>query len=768
VVLQAGSGDGQLHPKSAGAVRALAHARIGLDIPVETKFHAPDLRPEWVARPALTERLAGADARLVLVDAPAGFGKTVAVAQWRSSTIENRPFAWVSLDQGDNDPGRLWWHVVCALQRANPEYGAEQILNALRVQSPEITGAVLPILVNELAALRVPAVLVLDDYHVIREPACHEQLEFLLLHLPPAAQLVLTTRADPPLSLSRLRAAGAMAEIRVPDLRFAPDEAATLVQAVADVTLSEPDLAVLMERTEGWPAGVYLAALSLRGHPSPHTFVRQFTGDNRFVVDFLAQEVLSRQPRKIRQFLTRTSVLGRFCAPLCDAVTGSANSVKILEILERENLFMVPLDDTRQWFRYHHLFAQVLRGQLMRTEPELVPALHEKASAWHRLHGSADEAIGHAIAAGDFAVAVDLIASCWFAYADAGQVATVQGWMRSLGDDQIARSPLAAHCAAWAAALSGDRQSARRWLPVIDAGQDNGHLPDGMRSLSFSAALLRGVYGFEGLRVMRDSAAKAAKLEDDPASPWYALAQAALGFSLYMCDEPQAAAGPLEEAVSSDAALPLTRIVALSTLSLIAAETGMLAEADEFAQEARILALRDDFRPTPSASLAYVAAGAVYAAQGRLGDARSELDQALRSRRRIAGSSPWPTLKATLLLAQVQLDAGDQAAAAALAAEARGVLTALPDGAEGQRAQLEALDRQLAAPRQPSPLAEPLTEREVAVLRLLGSPLSLREIGAELYVSPNTVKTHTQAIYRKLGVSARQDAVVQASHLGIC
>ncbi len=721
-----------------------------------------------MARPALTERLAGADARLVLVDAPAGFGKTVAVAQWRSSTIENRPFAWVSLDQGDNDPSRLWWHVVCALQRANPEFGAEQILNALRVQSPEITSVVLPILVNELAALRVQVVLVLDDYHVIREPACHEQLEFLLLHLPPSAQLVLTTRADPPLSLSRLRAAGAMAEIRVPDLRFAPDEAATLVQAVADITLSEPDLAVLMERTEGWPAGVYLAALSLRGHPSPHTFVRQFTGDNRFVVDFLAQEVLSRQPRKIRQFLTRTSVLGRFCAPLCDAVTGSANSVKILEILERENLFMVPLDDTRQWFRYHHLFAQVLRGQLMRTEPDLVPALHERASAWHRLHGSADEAISHATAAGDLAVTVDLIASCWFAYADAGQVATVQRWMRSLGDDQIARSPVAAHCAAWAAALSGDRQSARRWLPVIDAGQHDGHLPDGMRSLGFSAALLRGVYGFEGLRVMRDSATTAAKLEDDPASPWYALAQAALGFSLYMCDEPQAAAGPLEEAVSSDAALPLTRIVALATLSLIAAGADMLAEADEFAQEARVLALRDDFRPTPSASLAYVAAGAVYAAQGRLGDARNELEHALRSRRRIAGSSPWPTLKATLLLAQVQLDAGDQAAAAALTAEARGVLTALPDGAEAQRAQLEALDRQLATPRQPSPLVEPLTEREVAVLRLLGSPLSQREIGAELYVSPNTVKTHTQAIYRKLGVSARQDAVVQANHLGIC
>jgi len=339
--------------------------------------------------------------------------------------------------------------------------------------------------------------------------------------------------------------------------------------------------------------------------------------------------------------------------------------------------------------------------------------------------------------------------------------------MRSLGDDQIARSPLAAHCAAWAAAMSGNRQTARRWLPVIDAGEHEGDLPDGMRSLSFSAALLRGVYGFEGLQVMRDSAAAAAKLEDDPASPWYALAKAALGFSLYMCAEPRAATGPLQEAAGSEAALPLTRIVALSTLSLIAAETGMLVEADEFAQAARVLARRDDVRNTPSASLVSVAAGAVYAAQGRLGEARSELEQALRSRRQITGGSPWPTLKATLLLAQVQLDAGDRAAAVTLAAEARGMLTALPDGAEAQRAQLEALERQLASPRQPMPLAEPLTEREVAVLRLLGSPLSLREIGAELYVSPNTVKTHTQAIYRKLGVSARHDAVMQGNHLGI-
>ncbi len=745
------------------AVAILSSGHVGLDVPIETKLHAPSSRKEWVERPDLIHYLAGAAAKLVLVDAPAGFGKTTLVAQWRSSTIEDRPFAWISLDRGDNDPGRLWWHVLCALQRACPEIGGEEILRALRVQLPDVTGTVLPRLANKLAALPAPVVLVLDDYHVIMERSCHEQIAFLLLHLPPSAQLVLITRADPPLPLARLRAAGEMLEIRARELRFAPAEAAALVHAVSAAQLSEPDMADLVERTEGWPAGVYLAALSLRGHPSPGAFVRQFTGDNRFIVDFLAEEVLSRQPREILQFLARTSVLGRFCAPLCDAVAGSANAAEIIELLERENLFLVPLDDNRQWYRYHHLFAQLLRSQLARTEPGQVPALHRNASAWHRLSGSAEEAISHALAAGDVADAADLIARHWYAYTGVGRAGTVRGWMRSLGDDQIAANPVAAHCAAWAAALSGDRESVRRWLPVIEAGRHEGPLPDGMRSLTSSAALLRGVYGFEGLRVMRESAAAAAALESDPTSPWYAMARGALGFSLYLSGKPQAAAEPLEEAVQNEASTPLARMLTLSVLSLVAVELGRLPRAQELASTARGLASRGDLSQAPQSSLAYIATGAVYAAQGRLEEARGELEHALRSRRRVLGISPWPTLDAALLLAQVLIDLGDRVGAAELADEARDLLTALPDGAEAQRARLERL---AGRSRVVSP-SEPLTEREVAVLRLLRGTLSLREIGQELYLSPNTIKTHARAIYRKLGVSTRHDAVEQGQQIGI-
>jgi LuxR family maltose regulon positive regulatory protein len=287
-----------------------------------------------------------------------------------------------------------------------------------------------------------------------------------------------------------------------------------------------------------------------------------------------------------------------------------------------------------------------------------------------------------------------------------------------------------------------------------------------MPSLRFSAALLRGVYGFEGLKAMHESATVATELERDPASPWYALAKGALGFSRYLRGIPEEAAGPLREAAYNPVSLPLTRIVALSTLSLIAAEDGRLPEAQELAQAAREMGQRDEFRRTPSATLVLMADGAVYAAQGRLGKARTELERALESRHRITGSSPWPTLKATLLLAQVLLDAGDRDGATELAGEAREVLAEFPDGAEGLQARLDALEQRLAAPPQDG-LLEPLTERELAVLHLLGGTLSLREIGEEMQVSANTVKTHTGAIYRKLGVSARSDAVEAARLLGL-
>jgi LuxR family transcriptional regulator, maltose regulon positive regulatory protein len=737
------------------------------DTPMEAKLHAPSLRKEWVERRALISVLAATTAKLVLIEAPAGFGKTTLAAQWRASPLEERPIAWVSLDRGDDDPGTLWWYVVHALKRACPGLGVDEVVRALRVPVPDITGTVMPLLVHELAAFQAPVVLLLDDYQLIKEASLHEQTAFLLLHLPPSAQIALVTRTGPPLPLARLRAAGEMVEIRMPELRLEPSEAAELVHNVSGLELAEPDLAVLLERTEGWPAGLYLAALSLRGHPSPSAFIRQFTGDNRFIVDFLAEEVLSRQPSDIRQFLARTAVLDRFCAPLCDAVIGSANAAEVIDVLERENLFLIPLDDNRQWYRYHHLFAQVLHGQLARTEPAIEPTLYERASAWHRKFGSTDEAIVYALAAGDITGTVDLIARHWYACVDSARATTVRRWIRSLGDDQISAHPLAAHSAAWVAALSGEPESVRRWLPVIVAGEHDGPLPDGMRSLDSSAALLGGAFGFDGIRAMRESAARAVELECDPNSPWYALAHSALGFSLFLSGEP-GAAEPLRKAMTSAASDPLVRMVALSAASLMAIEEGRIAQARELASAARQLSDDSDLSHTPQYSLAHTAAGAVHALEGRFGEARTEFECSLRSRRLWPGLSPWPTLETLLRFASLLLDIGDRAEAVALLDEARNILTSLPDGAEAQLSRLERLEQRITT-RQARVISPPdtLTEREVAVLRLLGGTLSLREIGQEMHLSQNTIKTHTRAIYRKLGVSTRHAAVEKGRETGV-
>ena len=405
-----------------------------------TKLHSPPPQPRVVLRPRLIERLdEGLHRKLTLVCAPAGFGKTTLVGEWAAGC--GRPTAWLSLDEGDNDPSRFLAYLVATLQPIVAGIG-EGVLGALRSSQPPPTESVLTVLLNEITTVPDDFVLVLDDYHVVDARAVDDALAFLLEHLPPRMHLIVATREDPQLPLPRLRARGQLAELRAADLRFTPSEAAEFFKGAMGLNLSAEDIAVLETRTEGWIAGLQLAALSMRGREDVFGFVRAFAGDNRYVVDYLVEEVLRRQPEHIRSFLLQTSILDRLSGPLCDAVTGQDEGNALLEALERGNFFVVPLDDKRHWYRYHHLFAEVLSAYLMQERPAQIPALHRRASEWYERNGSAAEAIRHALAAEDFERAADLIELAVPATRRSRQEATLLGWLKALPDELFRFRPV--------------------------------------------------------------------------------------------------------------------------------------------------------------------------------------------------------------------------------------------------------------------------------------------------------------------------------------
>jgi LuxR family maltose regulon positive regulatory protein len=389
------------------ATTPAAAATAERDVLLATKLHLPRTRPGFVVRPRLADRLAPAQAgELTLVCAPAGFGKTALLADW--ARRDPRPVAWLSLDDADNDPARFWRHVAAALETVCPGV-ADRVAALLQGLQPTSFEAVVTTLVNELAGVTGEVVLLLDDYHLIQAPQVHQSMELLLAHLPSQLRLVLASRADPPLPLARLRARGQLAELRERDLRFSPEETAELLRTAVGSELPEAAVVALADRTEGWVAGLQLAALSLQGRINPAAFIDGFSGSHRYVLDYLTEEVLDGQPDHLVRFLLETSILERLCGPLCDAVTGRADSQALLEQVERANLFLVPLDEVRGWWRYHHLFADLLRARLAREQPERVPELHTSAAAWSEEHGLVDDAVRHALAAGELAWVARLV-----------------------------------------------------------------------------------------------------------------------------------------------------------------------------------------------------------------------------------------------------------------------------------------------------------------------------------------------------------------------
>ena len=437
-----------------------------------TKLYIPLPRSRVVSRPHLIERLnEGLDRKLTLVSASAGFGKTTLVGEWAAGC--GRPAAWLSLDEGDNDGASFLAYLIASLNTIAGDF--EDAIHRFDSGQASLTESNLTNLLNDISALPYKFVLVLDDYHAISSKAIDEALAFLLEHLPPQMHLVVATREDPQLPLGRLRARGHLTELRAADLRFSAGQAAAYFDQVMGLSLSADDIAALESRTEGWIAGLQLAALSMQGRENIPAFIRAFAGDNRYIVDYLVEEVLRRQPEPIRNFLLRTSILDRLYGPLCDAVAGQEDSGVRLEDLEKGNFFVVPLDDKRQWYRYHHLFAEVLSAHLKADQPDRVAELHRRASLWYERYGSAADAIRHALAAEDFARAADLIELAWPAMRRDRQGRAVLGWARSLPDELVRRRPVLSVEYAWALLAGGELaaveerlRDAERWLETPD------------------------------------------------------------------------------------------------------------------------------------------------------------------------------------------------------------------------------------------------------------------------------------------------------------
>ncbi|MDQ0116191.1 LuxR C-terminal-related transcriptional regulator [Paenibacillus harenae] len=473
-----------------------------------TKLYIPLPRTKAILRPDLIERMnKGLDRKLTLISASAGFGKTTLVSEW--AAVCERPVAWLSLDEGDNNPIRFLTYLVTAVQKIAEGIG-EGVLGALKSSQPPSTESILTILANEISTVPYKFVLVLDDYHVIDAKRIDDVLIFLLENLPPQMHLIVATRENPQFPLARLRARDQLTELRATDLRFTPGETETFLNQVMGLVLSAKEITALETRTEGWIAGLQLAALSMQGCEDIPAFIRAFAGDNRYIVDYLVEEVLQRQPDHVRNFLLQTSILDRLHGPLCDAVTGQEDGNARLDALERGNYFVVPLDDRRRWYRYHHLFAEVLSAHLREDQPDQVATLHWRASIWYEQHGSPVDAIRHGLASEDFARAADLIEMACPAMRSSRQEAAVLGWLKALPDELLRCRPVLSTGYAWALLACGELEAAldrlrdaERWLETTEDMRERPETPfaemvvvneEEFRRLPSSISLYRAAY----------------------------------------------------------------------------------------------------------------------------------------------------------------------------------------------------------------------------------------------------------------------------------
>lgn len=734
-----------------------------------TKLHVPAIAAQLVQRAALLDVLsAGRHRKVTLLSAPAGWGKTTLLGQWALGSGDDARFGWLTLDPSDNDPVWFWMYAIAALQTISPQVGVRAVeLLALGADPVQV---VLPTLLNDLDTIPNPMVLILDDYHLVVNRAVHEQLAFFISRIPSKLHLVLATRSDPLLPLARLRASGELAEVRTDDLRFKAIEADHLLNDVLGLGLAQEDIQLLHKRTEGWAAGLYLAALSVSGRADIPGFIKTFAGDNRHIVDYLMAEVIDAQPPERRSFLLRTSVLSRLSGPLCDAILQTSGSAAVLETIERENLFVVPLDMSRHWYRYHQLFGELLRTELRRTEPDLVVDLHRRAAAWFEAEGLIDEAVRHLVAGGDIARSADLIAADWVAEFNGASLSTISGLLDLLPEETVLQDPRLSVARAWIALSLGQLDDAAEWIDAVEAGAVSDAAHGG--TAGAQAVVLRAVHSFKTaeLPAALEAARQAITLDLGEAPLGRSSAYSIYGSALYFSGSTRDAQAAFRRAVTlaEKAGDRRTRIYALGNLALISVEHGQLDDAE---RQIRLASgstkdLADGEHLVDV--MVSLATAELLRMRGEAAAAAVAAEMAVMSARQ--GGAILEVAKALSVRSEIFEHVGDHQAARATLDEASTLLrgctdtsiaSTLPASAEPDAGVTPTSCNDVCA------VGEELTPKELEVLRLLATRLSRREIGSRLYISLNTVKTHQRAVYRKLGVAHRGAAVSRARQLGL-
>ncbi len=720
----------------------------------------PGFRDGLVPRDRLVSRLLGTShVPIALLVAPAGYGKTTALLQWDAE--DERPFVWFTLDERHSDPARLIGSIARALNEVEPIDDA--VFAALSPPRPNTAGVVVPRLCESLLAAHSPVVLVVDDVHMVRSQDALRPLVRIAESLPAGSMLVLASRDQPQIPIGRLRANHRLIELNAHDLVMTRSEGAKLLDA-AGLELSPGAAARLVERTEGWPAGLYLAALSLKASDDPDRAAEEFTGDDRGVADYLRDELVSGLPSDQLAFLVRTSVLDPLSGPLCDAVLEREGSGEMLRRLSRSNLLLAPLDGRDQVYRYHALFRETLQAELRRLQPGEERALHARASAWYAEHADFDRAVPHAIAAGDVERAGELIWGRTASYSSAGLEPTLERWLRSFTEEQIASTPTLCLALATCRLSQGDGAQVEQWtataLRLLAAGAR-----EDREALQVTAAAIKASgAATEGVARMREDCARAyALLAED--SPWRSLCRFIEGVAFHLEGDRRRAREALEEgARRGAAAAPHIQTLCLAQLALLALDEDDLDTATVLTERSLGTADRYGLNEYSTSALLFAVGALVRARRGRAADARRDVKRASELLETLSDLSPWYEAEARIAVARALALLDDIPGARAQLADAGRFVTQVPDApvlSEWSQLAWREADPAAAVERWP------LTPAELRLLHFMPTHLSFREIAEQLVVSANTVKTQAQAIYRKLGVSSRAEAVACAEAAGL-